>query len=96
MGVRLFVGGDAQNIQRRRYNLTGDRCFSAAYGPHSRFNAVEAPQVTGLLNSGAFSDSPEDRLDPAAALQRQFAWERAALRWWKYPGRPGAWSPTTC
>lgn len=85
MGVRLFVGGDAQNIQRRRYNLTGDRCFSASYGPGSRFTPEEAACVTGLLDSGAFSDAPEERLDPGAAMERQFAWERSALRWWKFP-----------
>ena len=26
-GVLLYVGGDAQNVQKRRLNLTGFRCF---------------------------------------------------------------------
>lgn len=38
--------------------------------------------VNALLDSGAFSDSPEDRLSPNQALARQFAWEqRASDRW---------------
>lgn len=84
-GVRLYVGGDAQNMQRRRYNLTGYRCFSGAYGPMSRFTAEEAANVIGLLDSGAFSDSPEERLTPDAALERQLRWEREAERWWGHP-----------
>lgn len=86
----LYVGADAQNVQRRRLNLTGHRCFSGAYGPKSRFTAEEAAQVTGLLDSGAFSDSPADRLDPATALERQFRWESEAERWWHYPWRAEA------
>lgn len=81
-GVRLFVGGDAQNVQGRRFNQTGDRCFSAAYGPGSRFTPLEAEQVCGLLDSGAFSDPPGRRLDPEGALARQLAWEQRAARFW--------------
>jgi hypothetical protein len=55
-GVLLYVGADAQTVQRRRFNLTGRRCFSGAYGPKSRFTPEEAAQVVGLLDSGAFSD----------------------------------------
>lgn len=84
-GVRLFVGADAQNVQGRRFNQTGDRCFSAAYGPGSRFTPEEVAQVCGLLDSGAFSDPPEKRLVPEAALARQLAWEQRAERFW---GRP--------
>lgn len=88
--VRLFVGADAQNVQRRRLCLIGDRCFSGAYGPKSRFLPDEAPQVNGLLDSGAFSDSPPERLSPSAALERQLAWERNAERFWKWPWRAEA------
>lgn len=87
--MRFFVGADAQNIQRRRFNLTGSRMFSGAYGPCSRFTQEEAPLVQGFLDSGAFSDAPEDRLEPSAALERQFAWERRAERFWGVPWR--AW-----
>lgn len=85
--VRLYIGTDAQNVQRRRLNLTGRRCFSGAYGPKSRFTPEEAAQVIGILDSGAFSHAPEDRLDPAAALERQLRWEREAERFWRYPWR---------
>ncbi|MBV8094926.1 MAG: hypothetical protein JO110_17195 [Acetobacteraceae bacterium] len=88
-GVLLYVGADAQNVQSRRLNLTGRRCFSGAYGPKSRFTATEAAQVVGILDSGAFSgafsDAPEARLDCAAALERQLRWEREAHRFWGYP-----------
>jgi hypothetical protein len=88
--VKLYVGADAQNVQRRRLNLTGLRCFSGAYGPKSRFTAAEAARVVGLLDSGAFSDPPERRLDPAAALARQLRWEREAERFWGRPWRAEA------
>jgi hypothetical protein len=83
--LRLYVGADAQNVQRRRLNLTGLRCFSSAYGPKSRFTAEEVPHVVGLLDSGAFSDSPERRLTPEGALERQLHWEREAERFWGAP-----------
>jgi hypothetical protein len=81
-GVKLFVGGDAVTVQRRRCHLAGPRMFSAAYGPKSRFPADVAPQVVPRLDSGAFSDAPKDRLTPEAALERQLAWERNAARFW--------------
>jgi hypothetical protein len=81
-GVQLYVGGDAQNLQHRRFNLTGRRCFSASYGPGSKFTADEAATCVGLLDSGAFSDPPQRRLTPDSALDRQLAWEaRARARW---------------
>ena len=89
-GVRLYVGADAQNIQRRRFNLTGYRCFSGAYGPKSRFTAEEAAGITGILDSGAFSDPWEKRLTPDVALERQLRWEREAERWWRYPWKAEA------
>jgi hypothetical protein len=89
-GVRLYVGADAGSIHRRRYNLTGHRCFSAAGGPRCRYNALEAAEVIGLLDSGAFSDAPGDRLTPLDALQRQLDWEREAQRFWAHPWRAAA------
>src|SRR5262245_27290621 len=83
--VRLYVGGDACTVQRRRCHLTGRRCFSGAYGPKSRFPAHLVPEVSGLLDSGAFSDSPEGRLDAPTALDRQFRWEAKAARHWGAP-----------
>jgi hypothetical protein len=88
--VRLYVGADAQNVQRRRFNLTGLRCFSGAYGPMSRFTPGEAARVTGLLDSGAFSDPPGKRLTPEGALERQLRWERNAERWWGHPWKAEA------
>lgn len=88
--LKLYLGGDAQNVQRRRLNLTGLRCFSGAYGPKSRFNPDEAARVVGLLDSGAFSDPPESRLTPEAALERQLRWEREAERFWGHPWRAEA------
>lgn len=86
----LYVGADAQNVQRRRLCLTGLRCFSGAYGPKSRFTADEVPYVVGLLDSGAFSDAPCDRLDPAGSLERQLKWETNASRLWGAPWRAEA------
>lgn len=85
VGVRLYVGADAQNVQGRRFNLTGDRCFSAAYGPGSRFTPSEANNVVGLLDSGAFSDPAEKRLDAPSALARQIRWESRASDIWGLP-----------
>src|SRR5579883_1639824 len=65
-----------RQCDRRRLHLTGRRCFSGAYGPKSRFTPEEAAQVIGILDSGAFSDAPADRLDPAAALERQLRKDR--------------------
>lgn len=72
--MRLFVGGQAWSIQGERDNLAGDRCWTAA---HPCQAACSAP-VACLLDSGAFSDSPECRLSPEAALERQLTWERRA------------------
>src|SRR5262245_50671233 len=59
--------------------------FSAAYGPKSRFPAALVPHIVARLDSGAFSDPPEKRLTAAAALERQFCWERNAARFWGAP-----------
>lgn len=79
--IRLFVGGHAGTIRGEREDLVGDRCFTAAHPPQSaRFEDVR--QVIGLLDSGAFTDSPAGRLTPDAALGRQLRWEeRAGAKW---------------
>lgn len=82
MSVTLYVGCDVHRVQRRRVALTGPRCFTAAYGPHSRFTPQEAAGVRALLDSGAFSDPPERRLTPEGSLERQLRWEGAAARNW--------------
>ena len=67
--VRFFVGGDGGTIQGEPMALTGDRCFTAAIRPKSRLPLAE---VSCLMDSGAFSDSPQSRLTFEGALQRQF------------------------
>jgi hypothetical protein len=74
-GVTLYVGGDPA-----AWPLTGRRCFTAAQRPRTR---LDATQVVALLDSGAFSDPPAWRLDPARALDRQLAWERQAMAFWR-------------
>ncbi len=89
-GPHLYVGCDGRNMQGRRINLTGRRCFTAANKVGSRFLADEVPEIVALLDSGAFSDSPEGRLSPAAALARQLSWEEKASHFWGAPFRAEA------
>lgn len=58
MGIRLFVGGS------RTPNIEGDRCHSAKYTPRE----CDWSQGDVLLDSGAFTDKPENRLSFAASL----------------------------
>jgi len=81
----LYIGGDVDTVQRRRVDLTGTRCFTAANKVNSRFRKEEVPRLRVLLDSGAFSDSPEERLSPAEALSRQLAWEQKASGFWGAP-----------
>ncbi|HEY9610644.1 Dam family site-specific DNA-(adenine-N6)-methyltransferase, partial [Allocoleopsis sp.] len=62
------------NTQGEIQDLGGYRCYTAAY---SR-NYPEAHDAIGLVDSGAFSDSPEDRLTFEQALTRQLKWENTA------------------
>jgi hypothetical protein len=78
-GVQLFVGGDGSYINGERIVLHGQRCFSAVHRPRSR---LQASQVIGLLDSGAFSDPPAARLTVEAALERQLRWESKASHFW--------------
>lgn len=77
--VRLFVGGHCAYVQGEKQDLGGDRMFTAAHRAESlRFSAP----ITGLLDSGAFTDKPEKRLTPEQALARQLRWEQDASRKW--------------
>ena len=70
--VRLYVGGHGSAFAA----LAGDRCFSAAHDAGTV--RMDAPADTvAILDSGAFTDGPADRLTPAQALTRQLNWERA-------------------
>lgn len=82
MGVRLFVGGHAGTAAGEPVTLGGDRCFTAAIAPPAH---TETANLRYLLDSGAFSDPPERRLDPQAALERQLGWERRAADRWGMP-----------
>lgn len=75
MGVQLYVGGYSATIQGERARLAGYRCFSAV---HRLRDWEPLSNVSALLDSGAFSDPPENRLSPAGALDRQLCWERQA------------------
>lgn len=79
-GVRLYVGGHAHSVQGERYNLAAERMFSAANPPNA--HGFDPRTVDGLLDSGAFSDAPHERLTAAEALTRQLRWERQASRLW--------------
>lgn len=77
--VRLFVGGHCGSVQGEKQDLGGDRMFTAAHRAETkRFSTP----ITGLLDSGAFTDKPEKRLTPEGALNRQLDWEQDASRKW--------------
>jgi hypothetical protein len=75
MGIELFVGGNAGNVQGEAQILHGLRCFTGAIRLKTR---LELSHVTALLDSGAFSDKPSARLTPATSLERQLEWESKA------------------
>ena len=80
-GIRLFVGGHAGTIQGEREDLAGDRCFTAAHRPQAAL--LNPLELTGLLDSGAFSDPWERRLSFEQALARQVKWEQKAIKTWQ-------------
>ncbi len=84
-GVRLYLGGDAYCLQGRRFAPTGHRMFSAAWKAKAQLEPAEVPLLDGILDSGAFTDVRKARLDPAAALLRQLAWEVHASQRWGAP-----------
>lgn len=73
--VSLYVGGHAHTIGGEPVTLTGRRCFTAA---HPLTMPLDLTQTRALLDSGAFTDPPEKRLTPDAALARQLRWEERA------------------
>ncbi|HEV2239306.1 MAG TPA: hypothetical protein VGR57_21805 [Ktedonobacterales bacterium] len=81
--MRLFVGGHCAMIAGERYDLAGDRMFTASHKPER--HGFDPSQVIGLLDSGAFTDSPARRLTPEAALDRQLRWEGQASEKWGHP-----------
>lgn len=74
--MRIYVGGHVWSVQGERDDLARERCWTAAHPCQALPSDPSA--VRCLLDSGAFSDPPEARLDPAAALTRQLLWERSA------------------
>ena len=82
--VRLFVGGHASRVQGEPQDLAGDRMFTAAHPPQTGPFAEDA-QITGVIDSGTFTDPPEKRLTSESALSRQLAWEVKASAMWGIP-----------
>lgn len=74
--MTLYIGGQAGTTQGEVQDLGGYRCFTAAY---SR-SYPETSDAIAILDSGAFSDSPEDRLTFEQALLRQLKWENTGSR----------------
>lgn len=73
--MRLYVGGNQWSIQGERDDWGGYRCFSAV----NNMRCIADPsEISCLLDSGAFSDSPQQRLTPEKALERQIKWEARA------------------
>lgn len=87
----LYVGGNGTQIKGQPLDLHGARCFTAAHGPRGGAGSLldrgrwDAQHLRVLLDSGAFSEAPAQRLTLAGALERQLDWERAAAYKW---GRP--------
>ena len=84
--VRLFVGGHASRVQGEAQDLAGDRMFTAAHPPQTGPFAEDA-EITGVIDSGTFTDRPEKRLTSEGALDRQLAWEIKASAVWGIPFR---------
>jgi hypothetical protein len=84
--IRLFVGGHASRVQGEVQDLAGDRMFSAAHPAQTGPFAPDV-QISGCVDSGAFTDPPERRLALDAALERQFVWEERASAKWGIPFR---------
>lgn len=82
--VRLFVGGHASRVQGEPQDLAGDRMFTAAHPPQTGPFAAHS-QITGIIDSGTFTDPPHKRLTRAGALRRQFRWEIKASAMWGIP-----------
>jgi hypothetical protein len=82
MGVELFVGGQPGTIQGERIDLGGRCMFTAVHHPvYGEFSSVT--DIEGIVDSGAFSDPPTDRLTHEQALGRQLQWESRASEMWQ-------------
>jgi hypothetical protein len=74
--IRLYIGGSACTIGGERVELGGYRCVTAAHSPRKIGKTrLDLHQIVALLDSGAFTDPPERRLQPETALVRQLEWE---------------------
>lgn len=80
--VTLYVGGHAWTIAGERYDLGGQRCFTAVHRPPP-YTATAGLRF--ILDSGAYSESPDTQPSLAGALERQLAWEAAAAAVWDTP-----------
>lgn len=80
--VRLYVGGHAWSVCGEANDIGGYRCFTAVHEPPAH---TDTSTLSYLLDSGAFSDRPEARLEPDTALDRQLAWEAKASDVWGAP-----------
>jgi hypothetical protein len=69
--MKLFVGTQVSLPEM------GPLCMSAVYPPKG-----EAKPEEVLLDSGAFSDGPQKRKSPLAALRRQMQWEIKGRELW--------------
>ncbi|MDV2994870.1 MAG: hypothetical protein N4J56_004524 [Chroococcidiopsis sp. SAG 2025] len=76
MSVTLYIGGQTARTQGEKQDLGGHRCFTAAYNK----NYPQTATAIGLLDSGAFSTSLQQRLTPEQALIRQLTWEARASK----------------
>jgi hypothetical protein len=85
VGVTLYIGGDAGNVRGQPVDLHGNRCFSAARASRGPSDRLDGRKVRGLLDSGAFTDRPAQRLSVEAALARQLLYERKAGARWGFP-----------
>lgn len=89
-GVTLFVGGHAGTIQGERETFAGNRMFTASYPP--QLAAFDVDKINGYIDSGAFSDSPKDRLSFEDALKRQLDFEiKATEKWARYGNITKPW-----
>lgn len=72
----LYIGGSRIPVDSK-----ADRCHSAV----TPARGCDRPSGRTLLDSGAFSDKPGNRLSFAGALERELEWEARARRMWDRP-----------
>lgn len=76
-GIVNIIGGSARQstIQGERDDLMGWRCYSVAFDIPIFPNSVNLENLSVLLDSGAFSRSPELRISCKQVLILQMQWE---------------------